>query len=395
MTTRRTARWAALSATIAVVTVFPALSATNANADPAPQAGDVVGVGSDFVQYAVDFGADGDYLGHLGYNSAGNSNRVINFDATADSNGRAGYLNGSTVASAKPLNPTIVLREGTFPIQRPNGGTTGVNAFLADTAQEISFVRSPRQPTAAEQAIANDTSAGSTHNWGGIHVVQIGTDKLQIAVSAATTNAPAGLSPAELVGIYNGTYKHWNELPGNSAGSADAIIPLIPQTGAGVRTVFLNDLKAANGGSAVTLFSTVLPVEQNDPTVIAAASNPADAIVPIPAGRNALYGAGYFHDPNTVYPGGAALSSGVTLLTATAGDGAASYNSITPFYIWFRQIDAVSSTPWQPGSTKNWVQTLFSDPSGTPFFKSNPGKALVAASGATAAYSDLGIVSLG
>lgn len=393
MTQRFALRWTTV-ATIAATTLVLLPSAA-AHADVAPQSGDIVGVGSDLVQYAVDFGADGDFLGHAGYNSSGNVNRLISFDATADSNGRAGYLNGSTVSSPKNLNPTIVLRAGTYPIQRPNGGTTGVNAFLADTALEINFVRSPRLPTAAEQAIANDTTAGSTHNWGGIHVVQIGTDKLQIAVSATATNAPAGLSTAELVGIYNGTYKHWNELPGNSAGSTDSIIPLIPQTGAGVRTIFLNDLKAANGNTAVTLGSSVINVEQNDPSVIAAASNPADAIVPLPFGRDALYDNGYFHDPNTVYPGGSTVSSGINLLTGSAPDGGSSYNSVTPLYIWFRQIDATSATPWQPGSTKNWVKTLFADSAGTPFFKSNPGKALVAASGATASYNDLGIVSAG
>ena len=63
----------------------------------------------------------------------------------------------------------------------------------------------------------------------------------------------AALSAAELVGIYNGTYPHWNDLPGNSGGSTDAIIPLIPQTSSGVRTIFLNALKAANGGTAITL----------------------------------------------------------------------------------------------------------------------------------------------
>jgi len=388
--TRRLAFGLALPA--AVVALLPAALA---HADGTPQGGDVVGVGSDLVQYAVDFGADGDYLGHAGYNSAGNVNRLINFDATADGNGRAGYLNGSTLAVQKPLNPTIVLRAGTFPILRPNGGTTGVNAFLADTALEINYVRSPRQPTAAEQALANDTSTGSTHNWGGLHVVQIGTDKLQIAVNTASTNAPAGLSPAELVGIYNGTFTKWNQLPGNAGGSSDTIIPLIPQSGAGVRTIFLNDLKLANGNTAITLGSSVLNVEQNDPSVIASAANPADAIVPLPFGRDALYDNGYFHDPNVPYPGGGTVSSNVTLLTGTAPDSAASYNSVTPLYIWFRQIDALSTTPWQPGSTKNWVKTLFSDPAGTPFFKSNPGKALVAASGATAAYSDLGIVSTG
>jgi ABC-type phosphate transport system substrate-binding protein len=373
------------AAAAVALSVLPAVSA---HADAAPQAGDVVGVGSDLLQYAVDFAADGS-TGAAGYNSAGNVNRLISFDATSDGNGRSGYLNGSTFASQLPLNPTIVLRAGTNPVLRPNGGTTGVAAFLADTADEINFVRSPREPTAAEQQTAVN------NGWGGIHVVQIGTDNLQIA-TAPTTNAPAGLSAAELVGIYNGTYKHWNDLPGNSGGSTDAIIPLIPQSGAAVRTLFTNDLKTANGGVAVTLISGIINVEQNDPTVIAAQTNPADAIVPMPVGRIALYNAAYFKDPSKAYgTPQTTLAANVKLLTGTAGDGSGSYNGVAPYYIWFRQTDAVSTVTWQPGSTKNWVQTLFSSSTGQPFFKTNAGKALVAASGATATYADLGIVSSG
>jgi ABC-type phosphate transport system substrate-binding protein len=371
--------------TVVTLTLLPAVAA---HADSAPQAGDVVGVGSDLIQYALDFGADGS-TDAAGYNSAGNVNRLISFDATADSNGRSGYLNGSTFSSQLPLNPTIVLRAGTNPVLRPNGGTTGVAAFLADTAGEINFVRSPRVPTSAEQGQA------TSHGWGGIHVVQIGTDNLRIA-TATTTNAPSGLSAAELVGIYNGTYKHWNELPGNSGGSTDTIIPLIPQNGAAVRTLFTNDLKVANGGTAVTLVSGIINVEQNDPTVIAGQSNPADAIVPIPVGRIALYTDAYFKDPSKAYgTPQTTLSSNVKLLTAAAGDSAASYNGVAPYYIWFRQTDAVSTTPWQPGSTKNWVQTLFSSSTGTPYFKGPIGQALVADAGATPGYQDLGITSVG
>ena len=60
----------------------------------------------------------------------------------------------------------------------------------------------------------------------------------------------------------------------------------------------------------------------------------------------------------------------------------------------FRQSDTTDA-PWQPGSTKNWVQTLFSDPSGSPFFKKSAGQALLDAAGITPAYSDLGNVSSG
>jgi ABC-type phosphate transport system substrate-binding protein len=366
------------------------LLAPAAQADYGPSASDVVGVGGDTPQYDVDFGADGDVLGDGGYNGAGNVNKLITFDATGDANGRTGYLNGSTLAAPLLQNPTIVLRAGTNPVQRPSSTGAGIKAILADTGSphKIDFVRSGRLPTAAEQATAG------TDGFGYLHVVELGTETLQI-VAANTTNAPAGLSPAELVGIYQGTYLHWNDLPGNSGGSTDAIIPLIAPSTSVINTTLLADLKAANGNTAITLGSNVKTVEQNDPTAITGlGASSVDAIVAFSQARLALWNSGYFHNPATAFPGGGALTPGVKALTATAPDGAAAYSSPLVHYILFRNTDA-SLAPWQPGSTKNWVQTLFSDPTGLPFFKKPAGQALLAAAGITPLYSDLGNVSAG
>ena len=50
----------------------------------------------------------------------------------------------------------------------------------------------------------------------------------------------------------------------------------------------------------------------------------------------------------------------------------------------------------EPGGSRNWVQTLFSNPGGaTPFFGKSSGQALIAASGVTPTYNDLGDVSSG
>jgi ABC-type phosphate transport system substrate-binding protein len=361
----------------------------SSGADYAPSATDVVGIGGETPQYNVDFGADGDTLGDLGYNAANNVNKLVSIDATADSNGRAAYANGSTFTTLKPLNPTVVLRAGTYPVQRTTSTGGGYSALLADTTtvHKIDFIRAASLPTAAQQATA------ASNGWGYLHVVQIGTDPLEV-VGAIGGHAPAGLSAAELVGIYQGTYVHWNDLPGNSGGSTAAIIPLLPPSASSINKTFLADLKTANGGVAITLAATVQTVEQNDPGAITGASSPADAIAPFSIGRLALWNSGYFHNPATVFPGGAALTPGVVALTGTAPDAAAAYTDINGLYIVFRQSDT-SAGPWQPGSTKNWVQTLFSDPGGSPFFKKPAGQALVAAAGGIQGYSDLGNVSAG
>jgi hypothetical protein len=83
-------------------------ASTAAHADPAPSGADIVGVGSDTLQYMLDFGADGDFNGNAGYNTSKLA-RLESIDATPDANARAGYLNGSTSSALLALNPTVVL----------------------------------------------------------------------------------------------------------------------------------------------------------------------------------------------------------------------------------------------------------------------------------------------
>lgn len=362
-------------------------------ADYAPQPGDVVGVGGDTPQYALQFLADGDYNGDAGFNSAGAYNRLVTFNATADANGRSAYTNSVTTGvPSVALNPTDVLRAGTYPVQRVQSSGAAIAALLADTStpEVINFVFSASEPTAAQQ-----TQAG-TQGWGYLHVVEIGTDSVQIAADSAATNAPAGLSAAELLGIYTGTYTTWNQLPGNSGGSSATIIPLIPPSGSSIYKTFVADLKTANGNVAPTLSASVKTVEQNDPTAITGASSPANAIVPFSAARLALWNDGYFHNPATVFPGGTALTAGVKLLSGAAPDAGAVYASPITDYVIFRQSDATSAAPFEPGGAHNWVQTLFSNPGGTtPLVGKSAGQALIASSGVTPDYVDLGDVSSG
>ncbi|MCU1394432.1 MAG: ABC-type phosphate transport system periplasmic component-like protein [Ilumatobacteraceae bacterium] len=373
---------AAIAAAVTVVATSGMITSAPARADYGPSGTDVVGVGAETLNYAMDFLADGDTNGDLGYNAANNVNKFVSFDSTGDGNARNSYLNGSTYASPKPLNPTVVLRAGTYPVVRPTTTATSYAAILADTAtpHKIDFVKAIGKPTPDNQ------TAAANAGWGYLHLVQIGTDPLQV-IGSTTTHAPAGLSAAELVKIYDGTYAHWSDIPGNSGGSTAAIVPLITPVGAGTRNTFLADLKAANGGVDITLAPTVQIVEPNDPNDVT--GNPAtdDAIMPFAIGRLALYN-GYFHAPSV---GGAALTSGVKALTGTTPDATPAYSTTIGIYIAFRQSDTTLG-PWQPGGTKNWVQTLFSDPGGTPFVKKPAGQALIAASGITPTYSDLGNV---
>jgi hypothetical protein len=365
-----------------------------AYADYAPGPGDIVGVGGDTPQFDLAFGADGDTLGDLGFNASHPVNRLVTFNATADGNARQAYAQGSTEASPIPLNPTVVLRAGTSPVQRPQSSGSAINALLADThtPETINFVFSASLPTAAQQ-----TQAGPTgDNWGYLHVVELGSDAVQIAADD-TTNAPAGLSINELLSIYTGAVTQWNQLPGNSTASHDPVIPLLPPSSSSIYKTFLADLTTANGNVKPTLAASVKTVEQNDPTAITGASTPADAIVPFSSARLKLYTSGYFHDPSTVFPGNSTpINPGISLLKGAAPDAGTVYSDAVLHYVIFRQSDAESSAPMEPGSSLNWVQTLFSNPAAgaiPPFFARTTGQALIAAAGTTPAYHDLGNVS--
>ncbi len=373
-----------------IATAVPLVAAGSASADYAPSPSDVVGVGGDTPQYALGFGADGDTQGDAGFNASGSYNKLVSFNATADGNGRSAYTNsGTTGVASVALNPTDVLRAGTPPVQRVQSSGAAITALLADTAspEVINYIFSASLPSTAQQ-----TQAGN-QGWGYLHVVEIGTDSVQIAADSTATNAPAGLSAADLLGIYTGTYTKWNQLPGNSTGSSDTIVPEIPPSGSSIYKTFIADLTTANGGTAPTLSGSVKTVEQNDPGAITSASATADAIVPFSAARLALWSSGYFHNPATVFPGSStALTPGIKLLSGTPGDGTAYASPITD-YVIFRQSDATSTTAFEPGGSKNWVNTLFSNPGGTtPFFGKSAGQSLVAASGVTPVYNDLGNV---
>lgn len=365
-----------LGLTAAVGAVVTLTTATSAHADLAPTKDDVVGIGSDTVQNIVDFLADGDTAGDNGYNATGPKNRLVSFDATPDANDRAGYLDGSTVSAPIALNPTIVLRQGTQPVQRPNGSGAGVAALIADTTHKIDFVRMSRLPKVSEQ-----NSATAATGVGALRVIKISTDNLKLA-TATTTNAPDNLTAQQIVDIYTCKTTDW----ATDGGTAGTIAPLIPQSGSGTGDTFRNDLATLNGGTAVTLGSCVTTVEENDPSSVN--SNP-NAIVPFSEGRKNLYDKGYFNDPKNKF--GTAqtpLTSGIKFVATST------YTDTRGLYIVFRNSDVASTKAFQPGGSLNWVQDLFYNPtnagSATPFVNTDAGKALIAAAGATPAYKDCG-----
>lgn len=364
--------------------------------------GDVVCVGSDTVQYIGDFLADGDQNGHTGFNSTKPTYKLVNIDATADANARLAYAQTQTVASPAVLDPSVIIRAGSGPAQRPNGSGAGVKALIADVTntasgevnEKINCSRSSSFPGSLTVGSVSAYQAAINAGWGGLHVVRAAKEDLALA-AANTTNAPAGLSVTTTASIYNitQTVVTWADVPGYSGPCPTCtIVPLLPQSGSGTRNTFLADLKAAMPSFICCNPSVQQFIEENDPTSITNNADPADAIVPFSGGRLNLYNHNYFHNPHTPYsnnpfPGGVTLTAGISQLLAPAPDGSPTYDDVRGLYFMWRASDD-SLPAWQPGGTKNWPQALFSTGSLLAGFAA---RNLVNSAGVTYTYLDCGI----
>lgn len=245
----------ALATTVLAGALVAALAAP-ASADFTPQPRDIVGGGSDTVQYAMNYLADG-YGASSGYNFTAN-NRLVSFDAIT--------VDGLT-------HNTITLKAGSTPITRPNGSTEGKALLFGSTNNaNANYARS-------------SSSLSQTEIDGGLWLVPYAKDGIELAVRAAGHNAPASISPANMVKIYDGTYTNWSQL----GGTAGTIHAMIPQSGSGTRATFEAQLKAANGGTAVVLRSDIIETQEHDPAPIAA---DALAVAPFSTGRASLLPAG-------------------------------------------------------------------------------------------------------
>jgi hypothetical protein len=426
-----------VAAVAAAMALFPAM----AQADYAPASKDVVGVGSDTLQALTDFAADGSYVADPGYNGSGNKNKFISFDATADANTRLAYGpaggNGAgtnaanaagTLASTTPngcgpgtgaaiatgnatspdttvgdfpcvLNPTIVLRAGQSPEQRPNGSGAGYALLAADTVTTTGEATADGQ--ALGSSIGNGTfgtvnyaraSAPQNNSSTNFDSITVGTDNLaMLSAATGTTNAVvASLSTANLTAIYNCTKTTWNTVGGTSSAT---IVPLLPQVGSGTRKVFLADIGVTTPGTCVR------NVEENDPEAIADSGDPANAIEPMASTRLNLFqgllgtggnangaatAVGYFNDPSCPFSTAISSLNGVagvgtkapTTCQGTAatlkpqvhewlsgsGTSSAPYDDNRNLYIYFRDADVFSPTVWQTGGSLNWVRTMFYNP---------------------------------
>jgi ABC-type phosphate transport system substrate-binding protein len=241
-----------VASTLAASALSLAIAGPAHAADPddpsfVPVAGDLIGVGSDTSQHVVHVLAEG--AGSWGAQTPAPAFRIASFAATG----------GGTI----PL-PSAA-------ITRPNGSGAG-KALLygAGNNTDIDFARSSSAQSAAE------TSAG-------LQSFPFALDTLAVAVSnSVPSNAPASLTPEQILGIYKGDITDWGAV-GGTAGQT--IAPKIPQAGSGTRSFFTAQLTALNGGVAVSPVGA--EVQEHDDTAI---KNDPNAIAPFSLGRAKLLG---------------------------------------------------------------------------------------------------------
>lgn len=357
-------------ATLGIVGVaaFALAPAMPAHADTSAQTNDIVGVGSDTLQYISDFIAEGDANGDSGYNATHLGNRLVNFDATGDAFGA--LTNVPIYGSTSTRDAGIVERSGTLPVLRPDGSGSGYDALNADATGVISYVRASSAASTARQNTA-------TANFGGFHAYEVATDDVQIAVSSTNgsvpTDVPTNLTAAELKTIYTSqpaTAGNLSTCPTFSSeinrGPAEVAHPVLPQSGSGTRSSF----ETAIGITDSQVGACVAIVQEHDPAPI---QGDDDALGPFSVGRYNLINSGYFKNVNI-------LANAVAL----QGNG---FPSARPLYIVTRFKDLTDSNGNVIGlPLATIVAALFKSSTGA--YVKNSATALYTAAGFTKKFQD-------
>jgi ABC-type phosphate transport system substrate-binding protein len=227
------------------------LTAGQALADPppgvTPRVIDVVGTGADTTQFLYD------QLSH---------------------DYRYSYYPALYSWDAVPAGGMITPKAGCTPIARPDGSAAGVAALAgsqtisAGTGWCVDYARSSRGP-----------SAGSVCESGGFCFIKLAGEAVTWAsrsAAAGGTDAPANLTVAQLVSIYECTVTNWSQVGGANA----PIHAFLPQTASDTRAFFLTALGGGTNpitpGPCVSDSGNTLADNQG----VAPELNDPDAIVP-------------------------------------------------------------------------------------------------------------------
>lgn len=215
-----------------------------ASADPAftPDADDIVGVGSNTTEFLMQALAN-----KFNDQGIGGTKRMASFDAEGSA--------------------TIVLRQGSAPITRPNGSSAGIDELQANP--DVSFARSSRGPNATGDE--------------GTSFYPYAKDKLSYVFAKPNSNVSPTLSASDLFDIYTCGKTDWSQF-GQPAGHIQA---KVPQAGSGTRSFFLASIGETETQLQAAIAQpdsvcSVTEVEEHDPHAVIGKPN---AIAPFSAAR--------------------------------------------------------------------------------------------------------------
>ena len=333
---------------------------------------------------SVDFVADGDYTGDPGYNTAGNLNKFISIDATADANTRLAYGTGG----ARPA-PTVLPGHRRHPGHRQPEHHPHRQAVRAEPDRRAARrpvagaaperFRRRLQPAQGRHQLAAtarlvDFSRASSPAAGGTPcstASPIGNDPLAMLTSS-TTPTPSRCRRAART-IYACTVDQLE--PGRRL-VAGTIMPLMPQVGSGTRLLprprsaspTPRELRAERRGERPGGDRRLRQPGQRDRADV------AEPAVPVP-------GQAVQRQRPAASPATSRTRAALALSTTPAGctdrapsprtsssgrparrATAARCSTTRPLYIYFRHADINSTTIFQPGGTLNWVRTMLYNP---------------------------------
>lgn len=180
-------------------------------ADPpsTPAATAIVGVGSDTTQYVMDAYA-------AAYSKpTKQAIKLASWDAIPPAGG----------------STTITTKAGCAPITRPNGGSAGVAALLADTTGCIDFARTLTPKSATQSSLAFFAYARDGIAWG--------------TPAASPAVAASNLTTAQLNQIYTCQLTNWSAA--NPSLPSSTIHPYLPQAGSALRKNFETEIGISDG----------------------------------------------------------------------------------------------------------------------------------------------------
>jgi hypothetical protein len=205
----------------------------------------IVAVGSDTIQNVDDVLLSGP--GVFNIHAAPTSPQTVPADTTS--------CQQSVTYAAPPVPGGDVLA--------PNGSGNGRNALVQGSAYNPAAPNNGCVSIARSSGAPRGTAGGDS---AGFEYYAFALDS--VSWSSASLNAPAVLTPAQILGIYNCTFTNWAQVGGGSA----PIQRFEPQPGSGTRSFFESaflggldptTITAAGCPAVITVQSNGLPLEEN------------------------------------------------------------------------------------------------------------------------------------